>query len=173
MTSILICLWRGRQRWYWSTKWHNWYLDVLVVRATEGVENAWHFLQPVVWHLHCCKLVLEPSQRLFNTAVMILLQNIKNAPEMPCSACGETFLENHWTSDRKCVMLMHPRRRERPDKPRTCSTSRQACPACGGRWPRWLGSCPCTTEQATALWKRGGAPWKLNIVKNLFGQGGM
>lgn len=105
---------------------------MLVVRATEGVENAWHFLQPVVWHLYCCKLVLEPPQRLFNTVVMILLQNLKNVPEIPYIACGETFLESHWTSDRKCVMLMHPRRRERPDKPRTCSTSRQACPACGG-----------------------------------------
>lgn len=32
---------------------------------------------------------------------------------MPCSASGELFSENHWTSDWKCVMLMHPRRRER------------------------------------------------------------
>ena len=29
-------------------------------------------------------------------------------------------------------MLMHPRRRERLGEPRTCSTSRQARPTCGG-----------------------------------------
>ena len=48
-----------------------------------------------------------------------------------------------------------------------------SAPHVRGRWPRRLGSCPWTAEQATTLWKRGGAPWKLNIVKNLFGQGGM
>lgn len=59
-------------------------------------------------------------------------ENKKSESETPCSASDKIFLENHWTSDRECIMLMHPRRRERPGMPRTCSTSRRARPTCGG-----------------------------------------